>query len=149
MIRRMTALDIPAVLDLLRGLRLESPVFGHYPEDEEYATAQLTLMVQSPVHIMLIDDQQRGVMFGYTGSPWWSPYYEANEMLLAIFPEYRGGSVAARLIKEFERVAQERSVRSINVGSSLGINDDLARALYQRLGYEPVGHGLTKRFNNV
>lgn len=149
MIRQMTTDDISAVLDIMRELRHESPTFSHYPEDEPYATANLTVMVQSPTSIMLIDDDQRGVMFGYTGTPWWSPYYEANEMLLAVHSEHRGSSVAARLIKEFERVAVSRECRAINVGSSLGIADDLARRLYMKLGFVPRGQGLTKRIDHV
>lgn len=148
MIRSMELRDIPNVMALMSLLRVESPVFKHYPEDPAYVTNQLTFMVQSPIHIMLVDDAPagiKGVMFGFCGSPWWSPYYEANEMLLAVFEEYRGSSVAVRLIKEFECIAVNRHCMSINVGSSLGINDDRVERLYKALGYESRGHGLTKR----
>ena len=149
MVRSMEQRDIPQVLSLMSMLRVESTVFSHYPEDPAYVTNQLTFMVQSPMHIMLIDvdnhERLKGVMFGFTGSPWWSPYYEANEMLLAVSEEYRGSSVAVRLIKEFECIAVNRRCMSINVGSSLGINDDRVERLYKHLGYESRGHGLTKR----
>lgn len=149
MIRKLCEDDIPFVLHLMRELRIESPVFRHYPADEAWVTQNLLAMMQAPTTIMLIDDKQRGVMFGYTGSPWWSPYYEANEMLLAVSTEYRGSPVAVRLIKEFERIATERNCRSVNVGSSLGINDERVVGLYSRLGYVSRGHGLTKRIDDV
>jgi len=147
MIRRMTEDDIPDVLELMRTLRDESPVFSRYPADEPYVREQLSLMVHSPIHIMLIDDCSRGVMFGCTTNPWWSPYYEANEMLLAVFPAYRNSSVAARLIREFEQECVRRGCRAINVGANLGIDDDIAEALYRRLGYTTFGHALTKRLD--
>lgn len=148
MIRSMSEQDIPQVLELLRMLRAESPTFNHYPEDERFATANLKFMVQAPTQIMLVDvreDVLTGVMFGYCGCPWFSPAYEANEMLLAVYEEFRGSSVAMRLIKEFERRAIEKSATAINVGASLGIADELAERLYIALGYVRNGHGLTKR----
>ena len=145
MIRNLFQEDIPDVLHLMQQLRIESPTFGDYPEDAPWVQTNLRMMISSPVHIMLFDEKSKGVMFGFTGSPWWSPYYEANEMLLAIPEVNRGGSVAVRLIKEFERIAECRACRAVNVGSSLGINDDRAVRLYEALGYTRRGHGLTKR----
>lgn len=151
MITNMIAEDIPQVLDLMRTLRAESVVFQRYPEDKPWVEANLALMTQSPSHIMLVDEDDtgtiRGVMFGCLSSPWWSPYYEASEMLLAVVPKYRNSSVAYHLIKEFERGCAKRNARAINVGSNLGIDDGLAEALYRRMGYEPFGHALTKRLD--
>jgi hypothetical protein len=152
MITKITEDDVSNVCDLLRILRLESPYFNRYPADEPWTVQNLTTLIRNSNMIMIKDSQNssmRGVMFGATYCPWFSPFYEANEMLLAVFPEYRGSPAAVCLIKAFEQESVKRACRAVNVGSSLGIGDKRVEALYKRLGYVKHGLGLTKRIEDV
>lgn len=150
MLVKLDSSHITQVLDLLRILRRESPTYRHYPADEVWVTAQLEQMSLMQTCCMLVDIQDgivAGVMFGVSSCPWFSPYYEMHELLLAVRPEYRGGSSAYRLVREFIRISKSKGCRAINVGASLGISDPLAEALYKRLGFVPLGKGLVMRFD--
>lgn len=148
MIQRLSHEDIPQVCNLLLTLHEESTAFGTHPIDRQYVEAHLEGMILNHNAIMLgsyAENTLQGVMFGVVGAQWYSPRLEAYEMLLAVFPEYRGSSVAYRLIKEFERESLVLGAEAITVGSSLNIADATAVKLYNRLGYSHAGTGLTKR----
>lgn len=149
MIEQLNTTHVEDILAMLSYLHDESPTFSTHPEDADWVTNQLIRMLDDPMHIMLGVTDQYGaliaVMFGAVGPQWYSPRLEAYEMLLAVVPAYRGSPVAYRLIKRFERESAKRGACNITVGTSLGIADERAVALYTRLGYAHAGTGLSKR----
>lgn len=149
MIERLRKDQIEDVLAMLAYLHDESPSFSAHPEDADWVTANLIRMIDDDKHIMLNVTDAYGaviaVMFGAVSPQWYSPRLEAFEMLLAVAPAYRGSPVAYRLIKRFEWESAKLGAEAITVGTSLGIADDRAVALYNRLGYTPCGVGLSKR----
>lgn len=151
MIRRLAADDWTELRDLLLMLHAESALFGSHPIDEEHVCTSVHALLFNSSAIMLgafNENCLQGVMLGVVNNSWYSPRVEAYEMLLAVFPEWRGSSVAYRLIREFERESERLGAEAITVGSSLGIADATAVKLYNRLGYSMSGTGLTKRIVN-
>lgn len=149
MITPMHTTDIEEVIRLLYILRSESPTFDYIFADEVWVTNSLLNIIQSEKGIANgyynDDGALVGFIMGGVERPWYSPEPEAYEMLLAVFPEYRGSSVAYRLIKSFMRTSKELGAVKVSVGTSLGIADDRALRLYERLGFTQTGVGLTKR----
>jgi GNAT superfamily N-acetyltransferase len=149
MIRHMACGDIEVVCSALRNLKYESPYFEEYPEDAEHVHKTLPGMLNSAGTVALIDDQYRGFMLGFVGCNWYSPVVEANEALLYVFEEHRGGRTAVALIRAFEQEAKRYGAVCVNAGASLGIREDSVIQLYLRLGYMRKGHGVTKRIEHV
>ncbi|QPC44939.1 GNAT family N-acetyltransferase [Kaustia mangrovi] len=130
---------------MLLILRDESPEYGDIASDFEYVTEQLFNLIKSPAFVGLIDEQERGFMFGLITPQWYSTVLNAYEQLLYVRPEYRGGPLAVRLIKSFERMVGNFGAHTLYVGTSTGIKEEKTISLYERLGYERHGGGLRKR----
>jgi ribosomal protein S18 acetylase RimI-like enzyme len=144
-IRVIEAEDIPAIINLLSYLRVESPVYASTHLDTEYVSAALMQMHNSPLFIGYIDDEAKGFMFGMLSSQWFSPQINAHEQCLYVLPAYRGTILAARLIRAFERAAKASGAVYVYVAVSTGIQEKRTTALYEKLGYERCGGGLRKR----
>ncbi|WVH05410.1 acetyltransferase [Agrobacterium phage Alfirin] len=148
MIEYLKLQHIPSLLAFLEELHEETPTFN-VTEDHVWVESQLIRMIGDENHIMLCVTGDAGeviaVMFGAVGSQWYSPDLEGYEMLLAVSPRYRGSPVAYRLINRFVGECKRRHAKTIFAGSSLGIHDERAVALYERLGFVRHGVGLTKR----
>lgn len=144
-VRTATAKDVNWMLDVLEHLWEESPIYKHYTKDRNYVWGALHAMLCRQDMIMLVDDAYKAFMIGCVSNQWYAPDIEAFEMLLAVDKQFRGGMTAVRLIKEFERECRERNATAIYVGSSLGIADETAKALYRKLGFSDYGAGLHKR----
>ncbi|WKV17005.1 acetyltransferase [Nostoc phage NMeng1] len=136
--------DLDFVLDILKFVASESPYMQDQPRDEEYVTRHLRQFIttESIIPLVYVD---KGFMLGHVSAQWYSPRIEAHESLLFVYPEYRNGFTAIRLIKAFEQEARDRNAYSVSVGASLGIADKTLEAMYEKLGYIRRGHGLTKR----
>ncbi|MCY1708365.1 GNAT family N-acetyltransferase [Pannonibacter sp. SL95] len=145
MIRQATPQDIPAIIDLLYTLHSESPVYSEEPVDEFYVEANLLQMLESEGAVVLIDDEYRGFMIGAFAPNWFSRTVQAYEVILCIAPEHRGGILAARLIKEFERYAKSKGAVTVSAGASTGMSDERTINLYIRLGYVAKTPTVTKR----
>jgi GNAT superfamily N-acetyltransferase len=86
-------------------------------------------------------------MFGIANQTWFDPELNAYELLLYILPEYRGGLLAARLIKHFEKDAQRLKCIHVRAGTSTRINTEDVLRLYERLGYTREANTVYKRIN--
>ena len=144
MIRDMTADDIPRVVELLKVMRKESPVYDLYPEDGPAAEATLTALLLNPDGILVQSNDGIGVMFGYVGSPWFCRTREAYELVLYVDPLARGGRTAWKLITAFEQRARDRQAEAIVAGATAGISNDMALRLYALKGYSPFASGMRK-----
>lgn len=148
MIRRMVESDLDFVCDILRWLEQESPYMKDHPHDEEHVKRHLRMFINTESIIPLVYEG-KGFMLGHVTAQWYSPRLDAHESLLFVYPEYRNGFTAVRLIKAFEQEARDRGAFSVSVGASLGITDKMLETLYEKLGYVRRGHGLTKRLDYV
>lgn len=144
MLRAASVEDIPYIINILKGIKDESPRYKDMASDVVHVHDQLQFLIQYEYGIMLVDDEYRGVMLGCVSSPWFSPRLEGCEYMLAVAKEHRGGMLAARLIKAFVNQCGILGATRVHAGSTVGINDPLVRALYRRLGFKDFGAGLVK-----
>jgi GNAT superfamily N-acetyltransferase len=96
----------------------------------------------------LVTSQENKIFAMYVGLI--SSYYfgkdlVANDLLLFVSQDRRGGIAAARLIKEFEDWAFANGAKEIRPASSTGVKTEETRQLYNALGYDTVGHTFVKR----
>lgn len=144
MVRDIDCYDIKFIIECLRLLKAESPIYGNAVEDERYVRLSLRSMITHDSFVGVIVDRV-GFMFGGAAMNWYSPELIVYEQLLYVRPDKRGGSSAARLIRAFEDRAREKCAVEIRAGATVGVTDVMALQLYERLGYERFGAGVRKR----
>lgn len=147
MLRAMTTDDIGIIIEMLLALHEESPRYGQVIPDEPYVRGCLQQMIVHPMFIGIMDIELRGFMFGSATKTWCDSNLDAYEQLLYILPEHRGGLLAPRLIKAFEKKAIDLGCWHIRAAVSTGLYIERTIAMYERLGYTREGHGVSKRIN--
>lgn len=145
MLRPIQTGDIGLIIEMLHALREESPTYIKVEPDEQYVRDNLTSMIEQPVFIGYIDVDLRGFMFGIASRTWYDSELNAHELLLYILPEYRGGLLAARLIKQFELHAKSLDCVHVRAGTSTLVNTESVLRLYERLGYTREANTVIKR----
>lgn len=148
MIHTMSEHGLLNAVHLMTGMLIESPVYRRYSPDIDHTYGALLPLLRSDAGIFLTDSQDNptGVMIGFISKPWYANVVEANEMILYIDRDFRGGSLAARLVKAFVAQAEQRGAQSVLAGASAGIDDPLALSLYARLGFRQWAHGMRYDF---
>jgi GNAT superfamily N-acetyltransferase len=141
--RRVTTADLTFIEDSLVDIHAESAKYSRYEVDHDYTYHKLVMALVNNVIEGYIEPGKGFVLFT-CGAPWWSPTVEMSEQLLYVTPKYRGSAVAVKLIREMEKLAKDRGIKTVHVGTSLGIADYAVVSLYQRLGYSISSTGLIK-----
>lgn len=136
MIRKMSLYDVVPVCEMLVDLRNSSPEYNFVEEDWDYVPPRLKAMLCDPNFIGFIDDDYRGFMVGGVSQYWYSARKDAFEQLLWVNEEARGGMLAPRLIKAFEKRARELGAEYIHAGASTGMSENRTIQLYERMGYD-------------
>ena len=104
MLRACSVDDVPALLPLLEGVMLESDRYKNMTPEYDYVTEQIYFLIEHGIALCVEKDGEiAGVMLGVVSSPWYSSRLEAAEFILAVSKDMRGGWMAVRLIKEFQR----------------------------------------------
>ena len=147
MLRKITTADVGLIIEMLHALHAESPHYNKVLADEQYVRNNLSVMTEHPSFIGVIDADLRGFMFGTTAQQWYDPELNAHELLLYILPEYRGGLLAARLIRQFEKDAERLNCVHVRAGTSTRIGTEEVLRLYERLGYTREANTVSKRIN--
>jgi GNAT superfamily N-acetyltransferase len=147
MLRPIKVEDIGLIIEMLHALHVESPHYNKVQPDEEYVSTTLATMIEQPNFIGCIDSDLRGFMFGTANLTWFENELNAYELLLYILPEYRGGLLAARLIRQFEKDAQRLNCIHVRAGTSTRIRTEEVLRLYERLGYTREANTVSKRIN--
>jgi GNAT superfamily N-acetyltransferase len=147
MLRPITTDDISRIIEMLLALHVESPHYNLVKPDEHYVSTTLASMIEQPGFIGCIDRDLRGFMFGIANRTWFDPELNAYELLLYILPDYRGTTLAPRLIKQFEIDAKRLDCVHVRAGTSTRVHTERTLRLYERLGYTREANTVTKRIN--
>jgi GNAT superfamily N-acetyltransferase len=147
MLRPIRADDVGLISEMLLALHVESPHYSKVRPDHEYVRTNLTSMIEQPAFIGYIDVDLRGFMFGIANRTWFDSELNAYELLLYILPDYRGTSLAPRLIKQFEIAARALGCIHVRAGTSTQLNTERTLRLYERLGYTREANTVSKRIN--
>ena len=141
--------DMDQVLMLAEEAHAESS-YSHLDFDPEVITAMGHTWIANPevYFCKLVTSAENKIFAMYVGLI--SSYYfgkdlVANDLLLFVSQDRRGGIAAARLIKEFEDWAFANGAKEIRPASSTGVKTEETRQLYNALGYDTVGHTFVKR----
>ena len=84
-------------------------------------------------------DEIVGFMCGYLGETFLNSQINAYEQGVFVAPERRGGSIAIRLIKNFEAWAKARNAENLWLGQSVGQKQASTLKFFERLGYSCQG----------
>lgn len=110
--------------------------------------AHTFLAMRDPKHILLAvkcKGKVVGLLWGTLQEYLWCDEIFAQDCMVYILPEHRGGFIAKRLVNAFEKWAYANGASSTQFGANSGIGNNLpASSLYQRLGYEQVGLSFRK-----
>jgi len=103
-VRDATPFDIPAILDMLRQYRSQTPLpFLHDADDEIYITRVLTeIMAGRGVALIAEDDKIEGMLLAQVAPSAWSPkHLLMTEMAYWMNPDARGSSGGYRLLSAY------------------------------------------------
>lgn len=87
----------------------------------------------------VVEGQIVGFMCGYLGETFLNSQVNAYEQGVFVAPEHRGGTVAMRLIQNFERWAKASGAENVWLGQSVGQKQDSTLKFFERLGYSCQG----------
>ena len=88
-----------------------------------------------------IDGKIIGMMGGALSESYFSTDYIATDYCLYVVPEHRGSLAAVRLVSEYRKWAMSDGVKpgNIMIGISSGVNNDMAAAVCESVGFEKCG----------
>lgn len=138
-LRLATVNDLPELVVLGRQLHQES-TYSSMDYDDEIVKETLTDLMNKNQFVVVAEDINRsvvGVMAGSVRESWFGKDLIANDLVLLIRKDLRGGLIAYRLIKNFVLWAKLAGAKQIRPGITTG--NENADTLYERLGFKRCG----------
>jgi ribosomal-protein-alanine N-acetyltransferase len=126
-LRRMRDGDLPAVL------RMESALFPEDPWTEDMLRGELADQPRTRHYV--VAEEPGGELIGYAGLA--AAGGQADVQTIAVVPERRGAGIGAALLTELLDEAARRG--GVEVFLEVRADNDGARRLYERFGFERVG----------
>jgi GNAT superfamily N-acetyltransferase len=124
----------------------ESPRFSHSTFDMDRCLNLLhTLTSSEDGLVLVVGDEPIGMLLGLVTEQFFSADRIAQELVVYMLPEHRGGRDVVRMIQAFEDWAVARGAREITLGVSTEVNTERTAAMYRRLGFVDSGVTLVKR----
>ena len=137
MIRKATPEDIPALVEMGQALHDES-TYKHVTYSPERVAATCQLMLERGfLDVVDVGGKVVGVMMGDVYTPWYTTDSMGIDLTLYIYPEYRSGLTALKLIKRFEKWCIVMGVSQIRPGIATGNLN--SQKLYEAAGFKSVG----------
>ena len=140
-VRHATPFDIPALIEMLREYREQTPLdFLKEADDEPYIKLMLSEIIHGKgVALISGDKEATGMLIaGIHGSRWSPKHLLLTELAFWVRPEHRGGTDAYRLlavyVQEGKRLKSEGRIRNYFV-SKMVTSPDLS---YDRLGFKKL-----------
>lgn len=146
-IRRATLTDTPALITLGAEMHSESPRYSKVPYDPERLSAFLSAVLPSPDWLALMAEHNGepvGMMVGFVVNHCFSSARYAADLVLYVSPEFRGSSMAVRMLREFETWAATRGAAEIVMGVTTEVHTERTVGLYARCGYRDSGVSMVK-----
>jgi GNAT superfamily N-acetyltransferase len=144
-IRPATHDDVQAIVQLGHELFAESPTWSRLDLCELRLSETVVQLIDSEDGFAWVAERRGevvGCMLGLVDQHWASNARVAQELVLMLTAEARGGMLAVRLITALVAWAQVRGAKVLHVGTSTGIADERVAGLYERLGFSRCSIGL-------
>lgn len=92
------------------------------------------------------DDQFKGFILMQIQEHYWGHHRWASDLAVYVAPEYRGTSLAYRLVKKAEEWAKQVGANEMTILHNTEINTEDGTRFFNGVGYRTAGHILTKEF---
>lgn len=148
MIRYATLLDVPALAAMGARMHGESPRYRRLAYSAPKVERLLHAMIASDSALVLValrESQLIGCALAAIDAEWFSEDRIAQELVVFVDRQWRGGLTAAKLISGVRAWAQACGAIYLQVGTTTGIDvqmTEMTAALYERIGFTRVGIGL-------
>jgi len=147
-VRAAVLADIPALVELGRGMHAEAPALRHARYDgEKVATALKHSIAQGCTFVHEADGELDGAFVGLVIERWFSSDRMAADLALFVRQDRRGGLIAYRLLDAFLTWCDEQGIEDRQLAVSTGVAPVATGELYKRLGFEPIGGLYQMRIN--
>lgn len=152
MIRRADRQDLLKLIELSHAFHIEARIEEEYgPEwDLKAASNFLLYCILDVNHLVTVyeeADEIKGVLIA--GAYHWGfsrSGFMASEIMLYVPKKYRGGMIAKKLVKDYEKWAREIGVLTIELGSAKTMNQQSTSKLFNRWGFP---HNLNGHFKKL
>lgn len=110
-------------------------------------------LLENPWYYVAVAENEDGIQ-GFIGGICFPTFFgddkQANDLALYITPEYRGSyKTSIKLIKAFQKWAEEKGAMRCSIGSTAGIVDERYLEFLGRLGFKKSGFCATIQLNQL
>lgn len=141
MIRNATLEDLTDIAVTGWEMHQESR-FSKFPYDVEKVIELASRLIESERGICLLYEKDGVLIGGFMGEVvehYFGRSLAAYDYALFILPQFRGGTAAMRLIKEFVKQAVEKGAQEVVIANSTGVDSEMVEKLYKKLKFTRVG----------
>lgn len=131
--------DLPELCVLGRMVHAETS-FAPMTYDIDHVKETLSGLIDKKQFVVVAEGKNGeliGGIAGYVVPSWFGPDLVANDLILAVHPDHRGGLLAAVLVRWFIRWAKLAGAKQIRPGVVSGC--EVAEGLYSALGFRRCG----------
>lgn len=142
MIRDATHDDVSALVRLGAMMAAESPRYSRFTYAPEKLERLFNALIDSDDGFLMlaeVKNQIVGVMAGLIADHWMAVERTASEFGVYVNPKHRGGTSAARMIKQFTEWARDRGAVEICLGISTDVQVEQTARFYHLLGLRQFG----------
>ena len=86
-----------------------------------------------------------GLFVGLVCEHWFGKDLLASDLALYVIPKRRGSTAAMRLVRAYEKWAEDKGAKVISLGVSTDIRPERTGSMYERLGFNDVGKFYRRR----
>jgi GNAT superfamily N-acetyltransferase len=138
-VRRADISDIGSLIEILKVMGEESPVYNRFVPDYPKQYRTLLNLLMSPDALVLMLDDKTGLLIGHMEDTMWFEGSYGWEDIIFVLPAFRKTARASALVKAFEDWARERSAIEIRLGLTTEVEVESSFNFFERLGYTPSG----------
>ena len=138
--------DVTDIIKIGKKAHLESPTFKDFEFDEGKVDMMLKHYIVYEFLAVCNDDDNNivGFLIGRNTSSFFGDDLVATDNMVYILPEFRGHGLLKPMIDLFEDWARKHGCKRIDLGVTVGINNDAVCNMYRKLGYKDLGTILSK-----
>jgi len=145
--------DFAPMLRMASLMHQESPVYKDLTLDEAKLLDLCHLAVAHPeLATILVATHSDGRIIGMLGAVATQEYFGPDtttcDLFLYVLPEHRGSMAALRLIKKYQKWAEDLGATRINLGITTGLFLKETGRLFEAAGFTHSGHQYTRINSN-
>jgi GNAT superfamily N-acetyltransferase len=150
-----TVTEFPAIAELGRRMWAESKYAAVGEYDAEACMDFGWFLLNNDIGFFVVakaseDTEPVGMFLGQLVPYFFAPSkLQATDNVVYVAPEHRGSTAFLRMLRAFERWAEDKGVFELVVGVSTRVNAERTGALYQKMGYTHIGGIFNKRIGQT